>query len=185
MYNLSGNFQEGISYSQAESIQNRITDNTGKPLQVIGSYSVEVHYGNQEYRDLELTVVSGNGPCLLGRDWLQHIRLDWPVVSAVTQERNNCTLRDVLTKYSEVFVDELGTMRHFQAKLTVAKDAKPKFHRARPVPYTLKSKVEEELDALKEMTLLKRLVTAIGQLSSSRYLKRKVVSGFAATTRLQ
>ena len=88
---------------------------------------------------MELTVVSGNGPCLLGRDWLQHIHLDWPVVSAVTQDRNNYTLRDVLTKYSEVFVDKLSTMRHFQAKLTVAKDAKPKFHHARPVPYTLKS----------------------------------------------
>ena len=129
--------------------------------------------------------MSGNGPCLLGRDWFQHIHIDWPVVTAVAQDHNNCTLRDVLTKYSEVFVDELGTMWHFQAKVTVAKDAKLKFHRARPVPYTLKSKVEEELDALKEMTLLKILLTAIGQLSSSRYLKRTVVSGFVATTRLQ
>ena len=148
---------------------------TGEPLQVNGTYSVEVHCRNQEYRGLELTVVSGNGLCLLGRDWFQHIRLDWPVISAVTQDCNNCTLLDVLTKYGEVFADELGTMQHFQAKVTVAKDASPKFHRARPVPYALKSKVEEELDRLKRDDIIERLLTVIGQLPSSRYLKKAVV----------
>ena len=37
---------------------------------------------------------------------------------------------------------------------------------------------------MKEMTLLKRLLTAVGQLLSS-YLKRMVVSEFVAATRLQ
>ena len=30
-----------------------------------------------------LYVVKGNGPCLLERDWLQHIQLDWDSIIAV------------------------------------------------------------------------------------------------------
>ena len=48
-------------------------------------------------------------------------------------------------------------MRHFQAKVTVAKDASPKFHRARPVPYALKSKVEEELDRLERDDIIEKI----------------------------
>jgi len=37
---------------------------------------VDVQYGDQN-KQLPLTIVEGNGPSLLGRDWLRHIRLDW------------------------------------------------------------------------------------------------------------
>ena len=42
---------------------------TGEPLPVIGELNVQVRYEEQE-NDLALTVVAGDGPSLLGRDWL-------------------------------------------------------------------------------------------------------------------
>ena len=48
---------------------------TGEILKVLESREVEVSYG-QQIGHLQLVVVSGDGPCLLGRDSLQHLQLD-------------------------------------------------------------------------------------------------------------
>ena len=48
---------------------------TGEQLEVLGARKVEVQYGQQQ-ATLPLVVVAKIGPCLLGRDWLQHLRLD-------------------------------------------------------------------------------------------------------------
>ena len=45
-------------------------------LPVVGEIHVHVQYSDQT-SDLPLLVVQGVGPALLGRDWLQHICLDW------------------------------------------------------------------------------------------------------------
>ncbi len=49
---------------------------TGQNLRVLGQKVVHVCYQDQE-RQLPLVVVSGNGPSLSGRNWLEEIRLDW------------------------------------------------------------------------------------------------------------
>ena len=49
---------------------------TGEPLVILGSVSVPVTYQDQA-KSLELIVVQGDGPSLMGRDWLEKIRLDW------------------------------------------------------------------------------------------------------------
>ena len=49
---------------------------TGEAITVRGVVDVTVKYGGQE-EDLTLVIVDGDGPTLLGRDWLQNLRLDW------------------------------------------------------------------------------------------------------------
>ena len=41
-----------------------------------GGMSAEVQYNKQSF-NFNLLIVDGEGPALLGRDWLTHIRLDW------------------------------------------------------------------------------------------------------------
>ena len=48
---------------------------TGEQLNVLGVLKVNIQYQSQT-ADLELTVVEGSGPSLLGRDWLQVLTLD-------------------------------------------------------------------------------------------------------------
>ena len=55
---------------------------TGELLEVKGTIVVTVEYQNQQ-ANLELAVVAGSGPSLLGRDWLQEIRLDWPRLNQI------------------------------------------------------------------------------------------------------
>ena len=83
-------------------------------------------------------VVSGDDPCLMGRDWLQVICLDWPSIAVVLEGASTRAVQAVLDNYSDVFTEGLGTIYPFKATLFVVKDAKPWFHRARPVTFTLK-----------------------------------------------
>ena len=53
-----------------------LTTYTGEQLEVAGQILVEVKYGRQ-VKQLPLYVVKGNGPSLMGRNWLQHIKLNW------------------------------------------------------------------------------------------------------------
>ena len=48
---------------------------TGEKIQPLGSCSVEVKYNNKG-ATLPLLVIKGNGPNLLGRNWLPYIRID-------------------------------------------------------------------------------------------------------------
>ena len=56
----------------------------------------------------------------------------------------------MLDHHQEVFKAELGTLKGYEAKILVDPDARPRFHKVRPVPYTIKGKVEEELDCLQK-----------------------------------
>ena len=73
---------------------------TGEAIQVVGELLVNVQYGQQEGKQLPLIVVKGDGPPLLGRNWLQHVRLDWKLIKKVIQtlrEVSNCCRRSTRT----------------------------------------------------------------------------------------
>ena len=127
---------------------------TGEQIPVKGTMSVEVEYGKQRHRGLKLLVVQGGGPCLLGRDWLRVVRLDWrsigqvstsPPGTSVSLESRVAVLRN---RYEEVFSEKLGTITPFQAKLNVKPGAQPKFFKPRPVPFAIRERVASELDRL-------------------------------------
>lgn len=62
---------------------------TSESLQVIGETTVDVTYGNQQCC-LDLLVVRGEGPSLLGRNWLKHLQLDWSMVANVRDNLHQC-----------------------------------------------------------------------------------------------
>ena len=49
---------------------------TGEQINVLGTISAEVQF-KQQQETLPLLVVEGDGPSLLGCDWLYKIKLDW------------------------------------------------------------------------------------------------------------
>ena len=49
---------------------------TGQLIPVEGILKVDLKYNNKVYKDMSLTVIEGNGPSLIGRNWLHSIRLD-------------------------------------------------------------------------------------------------------------
>ena len=61
---------------------------TGQQMRVLGEMEVKVEYKDQE-KSLCIIIVSGNGPSLLGRNWLKYIRLDWAQIAAVKAEQTS------------------------------------------------------------------------------------------------
>lgn len=53
-----------------------------------------------------------------------------------------------------VFQSGIGTLKHIKGKITLNENAVPKFHKARPVPYAIRQKVENELDRLEAEGIL-------------------------------
>ena len=54
--------------------------------------NVKVQYEDQ-FKKLVLVVTAGNGPSLLGRNWLNHIKLNWKKLFAVSTARWSLYIR--------------------------------------------------------------------------------------------
>jgi hypothetical protein len=80
-------------------------------------------------------VITGKGPNLIGRNWLQKIKINWKNLFQLKEDKNTSVkVNKLLEKYEEVFHDELGTFPGPKAKIYVADDASPKYCKARSVP---------------------------------------------------
>ena len=70
---------------------------------------VDCTYGKQA-ATLPLYIVDHNGPALLGRNWLQHLRLDWNVVFGMEHDalEPHASLDQILQENAELFDGTLG-----------------------------------------------------------------------------
>ncbi len=57
-------------------------------------------------------------------------------------------LQQILDKHEHIFADELGTLKGLKAHIVIDEGASPWFHKARPLPYAMRAKVEDELKKL-------------------------------------
>ena len=121
---------------------------TGETINTLGWTIAQVKCGEKEVT-LPIHVVEGDGPNLLGRDWITTFK---GCVSSLCNvvSTSNADLDQVLSKHTAVFTNELGALKGFKAKLYVKSDATPKFHKARPIPFALKKPVEAELQRLED-----------------------------------
>ena len=112
---------------------------------LVGKAVVEVCFENQE-EVLELLVVEGSGPSLLGRDWLSKIQLNWKEIHKIHTKQTS--LEEIHTDHSSLFKDELGSIKGTTAKLHINPDVRPRFFRPRSVPYALRTRVDRALEKL-------------------------------------
>ena len=112
-------------------------------IPTLGEVDVVVSYREQQ-ATLPLVVVSGSGPTLLGRNWLFAIRLDRHSINTIRDH----TLARVLDRHEDVFRDELGELKGYKAKIFVDPKARPRYCKARSMPYAMRDRVEAELERL-------------------------------------
>ena len=120
---------------------------SGDILRAKGVITVAVTYYDQTL-ELSLQVLNCPGPTLLGRDWLHKLKLNWSELFTVNQV-STLTLQSVLDNHKGIFEDKLGTVNVSDVHLHVKKDAIPHFYRPRSVPYSMREKIETELQRFK------------------------------------
>ena len=125
----------------------------GVQIQVYEEVWLPVVY-DQQKRVLPLIVVDGDGPPLLGRNWLKELQLNWHNIFLVSKTE---TLSDILKRHDKVFNKGLGTIKGFKADIKLQDDANSVFCKAQPVPYALCQKVQEELDPLESQGVVKKV----------------------------
>ena len=117
---------------------------TGERINILGTTSTAVRVCCGENDAMQsVHVVEGEGPNLLGRDWISKFQVS--VNNVVGACNHSAGVEEILSKHADVFKEELGKLKGFKAKLYIDPDAKPKFCKARPVPFAMKQLVEDEL----------------------------------------
>lgn len=119
---------------------------TKEIIPILGECSVTVVYGEQHLTNMSVLVIKGSQPCLLGRDWLSKIQIDWKEIFMVTKDR----IEHLTKEYADLFEENQNPIKHFKASIKLKEECSPIFCKARPVPYALRDKVEGELKKLQE-----------------------------------
>ena len=140
-------FKNKLSQFKLQKSQLKLKSYTGDAIELAGQCVVPVQYEGGPVKKLTTYVVKGDRPCLLGRDWLGKINLNWKNVLAVVQD-NVETLK---SEYSCLFEsDNDKPIKGYKAQIRVKSNAQPIFCKARPVPYALKESVEQHLRKLQQ-----------------------------------
>lgn len=118
---------------------------TGENVKVLGKCDVQVSsMGTKAY--LPLLIVPGDHSTLLGRNWLNHLQVDWGKIKRLRYS----SVESITQQHPDLFKDELGTIKGVKAKIYLKDGATPRYFKARPVPFALKDKIECELQRLQD-----------------------------------
>ncbi|XP_048006572.1 uncharacterized protein LOC125241909 [Leguminivora glycinivorella] len=126
----------------------------GTPLNPVGMIKPKVRYGVTE-KELELFVIKDGKYPIIGRHWLTELKTgiaelvdchNLSVGSTNVQLNNN--IKMLCDRYKELFEGGLGRYTGGKATLRLRPGTVPVFHRARPLPYALRARVDAELDAM-------------------------------------
>ena len=130
-------------------------------LDILGMCQVHVTVGGVT-KQLPLVVCKGSGLSLLGRNWLEELKLNWQEIARINgvTKPSADSLNKLLTEYADVFNPGLGHCKDVNAKLYLKDKAVPKFNRPRPTALAMKPKIEEELHRQEELGVLERVDTA-------------------------
>ena len=116
----------------------KLTSYTGQTISVLGQLNVVKEYKGQ-LAQVPIVVVSGERQNLLGRNILTELKLDWGEIMNVRNLHPDHS--QLMAEVPDVFSEGLGELKGMKVKIQVKDDATPRFHKPRPVLYTLKEKV--------------------------------------------
>ncbi|XP_061379252.1 uncharacterized protein K02A2.6-like [Danaus plexippus] len=132
-------------------LPNKLCTWNNSPVQVLGQTLVQVKYKNTKFA-LNIVVGRGVGSNLIGRNWFRQLGI---TLNINIIDLDMTGVDKVISKYLNVFKEGLGTYRGNPVDIQVKPNCYPRFLKARPVPYALKERIENEIDRLVEKGVLR------------------------------
>ena len=81
---------------------------TGELIPVLGEFVTDVTYHGSTHSQMPVIVVKGSSPCLLGRNWLERMKISWSEVHAL----QTTPLERLKRKYPRVLSTKLGKLKN-------------------------------------------------------------------------
>ena len=134
------------------------------PIPIFGETTVMVKYHNLS-RKLPLVITRENGPSLLGRNWFKSLNFNFSdqiqnsssqVNSIATPSLEKRVLK-LSSKFVDLFKSEVGTFKPHKVSIDLDSSVSPRFYKARPVPFHLKEKIDQELDRLESEGIIEAI----------------------------
>ncbi|KAK3708106.1 hypothetical protein QZH41_008140, partial [Actinostola sp. cb2023] len=127
---------------------------TVSKVEVVEKFWCKVKLGEKSMANVEFLVIKGNGRPILGRKTAMQLgvlEIKLPEVNLVEDE------------FQELFSGKVGKLTNYQVELHVKPDAKFVAQPCRRVPYSLRGKLEDKLQELEEMDIMKEWKTEDGK----------------------
>ena len=122
----------------------KLTRYSGVAIAVTGQAEVSVRLTDitkyQPTHKLPLIVVPGSGQTLLGRSWLNRVKVNWHSIFNVGDASQNfcgnveLRVEELPQPHKSVFEEGLGTYTGPRVNIRVQHEAMPKYSKVRPVP---------------------------------------------------
>ena len=150
-------YKQKFSHVLMRASTPKLHTSSGDSLKVVGEITSDI-LNEGVHHQLPLIVVHFEAyvQLLLGRNWLDKIRLNWSKIFAQRHSVSKVSEKDMKTReywqaeYLELFADGFGTVTGMKVTLHVKQGAVPKFLLPRPVPFALREAVEKELQRMED-----------------------------------
>jgi len=136
----------------------------GKQISTLGYITVKVRVG-QLVRKLNIYITEEEKGPLLGRKWLLQLQKNKSIQNFTSQLQSlhsikimeNTQLQALLRKYARLSDPSMAKITNIQARLNLKEKANPVFLKSRPVPFRVRTQVEEEIERLTQAGILEKV----------------------------
>ncbi|XP_045541427.1 uncharacterized protein K02A2.6-like [Papilio machaon] len=145
-------YRRHYSKTQLLPTKKRLLGYSGETIHCLGVMTQSrISYGGQT-RSIDVYVVRGGGPALLGRDFISKFNLQ---LAPVNYCDSSLSIEKLQARFSKTFSDRLGKFNKYKIRLLLKEQSRPLFFKARPIAFALKEKVTKEIDRLVDLGVLK------------------------------
>ncbi|UYV66132.1 K02A2.6-like, partial [Cordylochernes scorpioides] len=136
-------FKNSLQHLKLEKASIIVRTYDGTVVPILGKINVKVECQDITYK-LRALVVKGEKRALMGREWINRLKLGCFAVKHMPVE---ITIEEILKENQALFVETTEPIKGFTFSVNMC-DVNPIFHKARPVPFAIRPAVTEALDKM-------------------------------------
>ncbi|UYV67231.1 K02A2.6-like, partial [Cordylochernes scorpioides] len=173
-------FKNSLQHLKLEKASIIVRTYDGTVVPILGKINVKVECQDITYK-LRALVVKGEKRALMGREWINRLKLGCFAVKHMPVE---ITIEKILKENQALFAETTEPIKGFTFSVNMC-DVNPIFHKARPVPFAIRPAVTEALDKMVAKGYLCEVASSKWATPVVVVCRRKIKrSEFAATSRV-